>query len=242
MRRGDRLFEIIDIVRRARGPLSAQAIADELEVAKRTVYRDISALMAQGVPLRGEAGVGYVLEPGFHMPPLMLTIDEIEAAVLGAQWVRTRGDDGLARAADSLITKIEAVSPEGARMSFDEPPTSVSPTPMSDPDGGQFGATLRMAIRRRRKVRLVYQDGAGQETTRTIWPIMIGYRDAGGIVAAWCEVRDGFRYFRTDRVRSVATLEEAIPRRIDHLRWEWRAAMDAERQRLSAGGAGKDTL
>src|SRR5579871_5157319 len=98
MRRADRLFQIIQVLRRTRKPLTADAIAAELETSKRTIYRDIAELIGQRVPIRGEAGMGYVLEKGFDMPPLMLTPDEIEAAVLGAQWVSTRGDAEIGRA------------------------------------------------------------------------------------------------------------------------------------------------
>ena len=108
MRRADRLFQIIQALRRARGPVTAEALAAELETSKRTIYRDVADLMGQRVPVRGEAGFGYVLDAGFDMPPLMLTHDEVEAAVLGAQWVAGRGDPDLARAARDLIAKIGA--------------------------------------------------------------------------------------------------------------------------------------
>src|SRR5450631_1999333 len=111
MRRADRLFQILQILRRVRAPLTAQAIAAELEVSKRTVYRDIADLMAQRTPIRGEAGVGYVLSRDFDMPPLMLTPDELEAAALGAQWVETQADASLAVAARDLLAKIAAVTP-----------------------------------------------------------------------------------------------------------------------------------
>src|SRR4249920_4087737 len=109
MRRADRLFQIIQILRRTPRPITAGALAAELETSKRTVYRDIADLVGQRVPIRGEAGVGYVLEDGFDMPPLMLTADEVEAAVLGAQWVIGRGDEALARAARDMVAKISAV-------------------------------------------------------------------------------------------------------------------------------------
>ena len=115
MRRADRLFQIIQILRRSRRPVTAQALARELETSVRTVYRDVSDLMAQRVPIRGEAGVGYVLEDGFDMPPLMLTAEEVEAVLLGAQWVSGRGDPDLARAAQDLVAKIAAVIPAGLR-------------------------------------------------------------------------------------------------------------------------------
>src|SRR5438128_2736893 len=121
MRRADRLFRIIQIRRRKRRPTTAQEIAEELETSLRTIYRDISQLMAERVPIRGEAGMGYVLEGGFDMPPLMLTPDEIEAAMLGAQWVMNRADLELARAAADLIAKIVHVIPEHLRPLLMEP-------------------------------------------------------------------------------------------------------------------------
>ena len=127
MRRADRLFQIIQLLRRQRAPVTGDAIAEELETSKRTIYRDIATLMAQRVPIRGEAGVGYVLDGGFDLPPLMLTTDEVEAAVLGAQWVRAQGDRALARAADDLIAKLAATVPEGLRALVLEPVVATPP-------------------------------------------------------------------------------------------------------------------
>lgn len=233
MRRGDRLFEIIEILRRARGPISARSIGEELGVTKRTVYRDIAALIGQGVPVNGEAGVGYVLEPGFHMPPLMLTPDEIEAVTLGALWVQTRGEPELALAAEKLIAKLEAVAPEKYRTSFLQP--SVSVAPVIQPDEVLGAAAIRLAIRRRKKIALQYSDNSGNQTRRVIWPILLGYRDTSRIIAAWCEMRAGFRYFRTERILEAEVLEESIPRRMDLLRAEWRKATEAERKRYEEG-------
>ena len=234
MRRGDRLFEIIEILRRARGPISGQSIGSELGVTKRTIYRDIAALMAQGVPIEGEAGVGYILLAGFHMPPLMLTSDEIEAAILGAQWVRTRGEPELALAAEKLLTKIEAVAPRRFETSFVEHAVSVGPV---DPPSEVLGSVdIRLAIRRRVKIGITYHDFRDVVTERVIWPILLGYREDGRIVAAWCELRQGFRYFRTERIVEGEVLTERVPRRMDLLRAEWRAAMDEERRRYETTG------
>ena len=232
MRRGDRLFELIEVLRRARGPVSAATIAKELEVSTRTVYRDMAALMAQRVPIRGEAGVGYVLDAGFHMPPLMLTASEVEAAILGAQWVRTRAEPELARAAQSLIAKIETVAPANLQTTFVDPSTSVAP--VSPPPEVLGADQIRAAIRRRKKIRLTYLDAEGNTTDRVVWPILVGYRDHGRIIAAWCELRTGFRYFRTERIAEAQVLDDPIPRRMDHLRADWQAAMTAERQRYAA--------
>lgn len=233
MRRGDRLFEVIEILRRAKGPISAQSIGEELGVTKRTVYRDVAALIGQGVPINGEAGIGYVLEPGFHMPPLMLTPDEIEAVMLGVLWVQTRGEPELALAAEKLITKLEAVAPDKYRTSFLQPAVSVAPA--AQPDEVLGAAAIRLAIRHRKKIALKYSDHSGQKTRRVIWPILLGYRDTSRIIAAWCEMREGFRYFRTERIIEAQVLEDSIPRRMDLLRAEWRNETDAERKRFEEG-------
>lgn len=127
MRRAERLFEILQVLRRAKGPLTAQAIADTLETSRRTVYRDLGAMMAQRVPIRSEAGIGYELERGFDLPPLMLTSDELEALVLGAQWVAAHGDAGLAKAAADVLAKIAAVVPPHLRVAIDDPVIGVPP-------------------------------------------------------------------------------------------------------------------
>ena len=134
MRRADRLFQIVQILRRGRHPVTALAVAEELEVSKRTVYRDIANLIGQRTPIRGEAGVGYILEDGFDMPPLMLTQDEVEAAVLGAQMVAARGDPVLRRAAQDLIAKIGAVIPEALRPLVLEPANRAASNWRSTPD------------------------------------------------------------------------------------------------------------
>lgn len=227
MRKAERLFEIVQLLRLAREPISAQHIANELGSSKRSVYRDIAALKAQDVPIRGEAGVGYVLEKGFDMPPLMLTSDELDAAVLGAHWVASRGEPDLAKAALNLLAKIEVVVPERLRAHVLEPATSIAPVvPAFEVVNS---SSLRNAIRRHRKITLVYEDGSGGRTARVVWPILLGYRDAGRILAAWCELRSGFRYFRTDRMISADTIEQRIPENALALRTRWRSAMDQER-------------
>jgi len=227
LRKAERLFEIVQLLRLAREPISAQHIASELGSSKRSVYRDIAALKAQDVPIRGEAGVGYVLEKGFDMPPLMLTSDELDAAVLGAHWVASRGEPDLAKAALNLLAKIEVVVPERLRGHVLEPTTSITPVvPASEMVNSSF---LRNAIRMHRKIALIYEDGTGARTERVVWPILLGYRDAGRILAAWCERRNSFRYFRTDRMISAETLEQRIPENALALRKRWRFAMDEER-------------
>jgi predicted DNA-binding transcriptional regulator YafY len=225
MRRADRLFQIIQILRRTRRPVTADAIAAELETSKRSVYRDISTLMAQRIPIRGEAGVGYVLEGGFDLPPLMLTQDEIEAAVLGAQWVMARGDPTLVRAAEDLIAKIAASVPERLRPFVLEPVTAAPPSGRTVVDTFDT-ARARAWIHAGRKVALRYCDEQGRETERTVWPITLGYLETVRILAAWCELRQDFRHFRTDRVKEAIFLEERYPARPDALRAKWRRLLE----------------
>jgi len=224
MRRADRLFQIIQILRRVRGPLTAEAIAEELETSKRTVYRDIAALIGQRVPIRGEAGMGYVLEGGFDLPPLMLTADEIEAAVLGAQWVAARADPILARAAHDLMAKIAAAVPQRLRPYVLEPVTATPPTWNAMPDRLDM-AQVRTSIRAGRKIALRYRDERNRESERTVWPITIGYLDTVRHVIAWCELRRDFRSFRTDRVVDAIFLEDRYPERPRVLREKWRRTL-----------------
>ncbi|MDR3513682.1 MAG: YafY family protein [Caulobacteraceae bacterium] len=233
MRRADRLFQIIQILRRARGPLTADAVAAELETSKRTVYRDVAALIGQRVPIRGEAGIGYVLEGGFDLPPLMLTSDEIEAAVLGAQWVAARGDPALAKAAQDLIAKIGVAVPERLRSFLLEPASVSAPVRARTEDRLDI-AQVRAWIHAGRKIRLRYLDEAGRETRRVIWPVVVGYFEATRMLVAWCELRGDFRRFRTDRVAEAVFLDERHGERRDALRARWRRALA---QDASARGA-----
>ena len=231
MRRADRLFQIIQIMRRARAPITADAIAEELETSKRTVYRDIATLMGQRVPIRGEAGLGYVLDQGFDLPPLMLTPDEIEAAVLGAQWVASRGDPSLARAAQDLIAKIGASVPERLRPYVLEPAGRAVPGWRAQEPDRMDMAQVRNAIRGGRKIVMTYRDEQERLSERTIWPVTVGYHETVRLLVAWCELRAAFRNFRTDRVVRADFLEDRYPERPALLRARWRAEIEEERRR-----------
>ncbi|MFA4950733.1 helix-turn-helix transcriptional regulator [Brevundimonas sp.] len=235
MRRADRLFQIIQVLRRSSRPVTADAMAAELETSKRSIYRDIATLMAQRVPIRGEAGIGYVLDGGFDMPPLMLTSDEVEAAVLGAQWVAGRGDPGLARAARDLIAKIAATVPESLRPVVMEPAVSTPPAWQHAVETLDM-ARVRAAIHAGRKLRLHYADEQGRETQRIIWPCLVGYRETTRLLVGWCETRDDFRTFRTDRVVEADYLDDRYPGRPANLRARWFKLMEAERAKWEAQG------
>lgn len=212
-------------MRRTRRPTTADEIAAELETSKRTVYRDVADLMAQRVPIRGEAGIGYVLDGGFDMPPLMLTPEEIEAAVLGAQWVASRGDPALARAAADLTAKIAATVPERLRPYVLEPATRTIPSWRNEPDRIDM-AMVRASIHGGRKIALTYSDEQGRHTSRKIWPVTVGYYEAVRMLIAWCELRRDFRNFRTDRVVAADFLDERYPERPAILRAKWRRSLE----------------
>lgn len=221
MRRADRLFQIIQILRGAtRHPVRAEDLATELETSVRTIYRDIADLMAQQVPIRGEAGVGYILENGYDMPPLMLTPDEIEAAVLGAQWVTQQGDDALARGARDLIAKIGSVVPVDLRPIA---LNSITMTPKSGAveEDALDMSRLRNSIRRQGKIKIDYGDADGNYSQRVIWPIAIAYFDTVRLIVAWCELRESFRHFRTDRILAADFLSDKYTTRTAVLRKQW---------------------
>jgi predicted DNA-binding transcriptional regulator YafY len=221
MRRADRLFQIIQILRRQRAPITADALAAELETSKRTVYRDVADLMAQRVPIRGEAGTGYVLDRGYDMPPLMLTPDEIEVAVLGAEWVSSRGDSALRRAALDLIAKIAATVPERLRPLVLNPAISTPPAREVLPDTLDMAA-VRTAIRAGTKIRIAYRDEKERESERVVWPVVVGYFDTTRILVGFCELRQDFRHFRADRVVSASFLDETYDEKPSTLRARWR--------------------
>lgn len=226
MRRADRLFQIIQILRRSSRPVTAAVMAEELEVSTRTVYRDVADLIGQRVPIAGEAGFGYVLDGSFNMPALMFSPDEIEAVMLGAQWVAARSDKALAQAAQDVMAKIAAAVPEHLRSVAMLPSVGVRPVAspkveLADPQ------LLRQAVRVGRKLRLRYRTDAGAESDRTVWPVILGYSETGRMLVAWCELRQDFRHFRTDRITAMAVLPEAcdVPPADLRRRWQaWRAA------------------
>jgi predicted DNA-binding transcriptional regulator YafY len=193
----------------------------------RTIYRDIAQLMADRVPIRGEAGMGYVPEGGFDMPPLMLTANEIEAAKLGAQWVMANADMPLGDAARDLVAKIGQVIPEHLRPLLGEP-ASTTPPRRSMADAIDM-ARLRTAIRAEGKIALAYRDEAGMATRRVIWPIAVAYFETVRVIVAWCELRKGFRHFRTDRIAGAEFLGIRYP----HPRARLRAAWEKERGKQS---------
>ncbi len=206
MRRADRLFQIVQILR-TRRLTTARHLAEELEVSERTIYRDISDLLCSGVPVRGEAGVGYALDKGFDLPPLMFTRDEIEALVLGARVVRSWADSGLAKAATNALSKIETVLPKKLKGRMEKLPLyALNFTP--DEDVTQRLAPLRGAVRDKRKVELGYADAKGAVTRRIVRPLCLSFFAPVWMLSAYCELRAEFRNFRLDRMKHVTLTDE----------------------------------
>jgi predicted DNA-binding transcriptional regulator YafY len=221
--RAERLLQLIQVLRRHRRPVSGRVLAGELGVSLRTLYRDIAALQAQGAAIDGEPGLGYLLRPGFMLPPLMFSEEEIEALVLGSRWVAERGDARLGAAARNALAKIAAVLPDGLRDDVDGSALLVGPgAPIAAGDAELV--TIRQAIRSERKLDIRYRDRDGTETGRMIWPFALGFFDRARVVVAWCELRGSIRHFRTDRIGSLILTETRYPRRRQTLLKEWREA------------------
>lgn len=206
MRRADRLFLLLQELRRRRRARGRE-LAEALEVSLRTLYRDIAALMAAGVPIDGEAGVGYRLRDGYDLPPLMFDRNEVEALVLGARIVSVQADPELAAAAERLLAKVEAVLPEVLRDKVFATPLW-APSNFEAPAPGIALPDLRRAIEERRKLHFAYVDAGEARSRRTVRPLGLLYYGRVWLLAAWCELRDDFRNFRLDRIREAAVLEE----------------------------------
>lgn len=221
MSRAQRLLDLIQVLRRHRRPVSGRSLAAELGISLRTLYRDIAALQAQGARIDGEPGLGYLLRPGFLLPPLMFSDEEIEALVLGSRWVADRGDARLGAAAANALAKIAAVLPPDLRDELDASTLLVGPgAPIAAGDADV--AVIRRAIRTERKLAIAYRADGAAETQRTIWPFALGFFDRARVVVAWCELRQAFRHFRTDRIAALAPTDVRYPRRRQVLLKEWR--------------------
>lgn len=221
MSRSERLLELLQVLRRHRRPVSGRTLAGELGVSIRTLYRDIATLHAQGAPIEGEAGLGYVLRPGFLLPPLMFSEEEIEALLLGFRWVSGHGDTPLAAAASNALAKIAAVLPSDLRVALEAAASLIAPA-AAIVDTVDL-SVIRTAIRSGRKLGIAYRDGQGHETYREIWPFALGFFDRVRVVAAWCETRNDFRHFRTDRIAELTARDTRYPRQRRTLLAEWRA-------------------
>jgi predicted DNA-binding transcriptional regulator YafY len=219
--RSDRMFEIIQLLRRAAGPMTAQALAEALEVVPRTVYRDIAALQAMRVPIEGAAGIGYVMRRGFDLPPLMFTAEEVEAIVVGLSLLRRTGDLGLQAAAEKVSAKIAEVLP--SERDLDDPPLYVSRWGPAPPEQVDL-RLIRRAIREEATLWIAYEDGEGRRSERTVKPLAVLYYIEVVVLTAWCELRGDFRHFRADRIRACRSTGARFTGEGEALRRRWREA------------------
>jgi len=198
MRKASRLFEIIQILRVARRPVTAAAIAARLEVTQRSIYRDIAALQAMRVPIDGERGIGYILRPGFDLPPLMFTIEETEAVVLGLALIERTGDKELTQAAKKVSDKIAAAVPAPLRQTLSARSLHAWGPIAPQPQNVDF-TLIRRAIRDEEKLDIIYSDEQGRTTQRIIRPLALIYYLDANVIVGWCEIRAAIRNFRLDR-------------------------------------------
>ncbi|WP_233858618.1 helix-turn-helix transcriptional regulator [Paraburkholderia sp. HD33-4] len=221
MSRAERLLQLLQVLRRYRRPVSGQALADELGVSIRTLYRDIASLQAQGAMIEGEPGIGYVMKPGFMLPPIMFRSEELDALVLGMRWVADRCDKTLSSGAPSTLAKIAAVLPTELRRELEESSLLVG-APLTRPTHTISLDLLRAAVRAERKLAMTYVDGSGIHSRRVVWPFALVYFDQARVLMCWCELRADFRNFRSDRILNVEQMEERYPKRRSTLLREWR--------------------
>ncbi len=234
-RRADRLFRIVQLLR-ARRLVTAEHLADELEVSRRTIYRDVRDLVDSGVPIRGEAGVGYALHRGYDLPPLTFNAEEIEALVLGARLVQAWSDPDLARAARSAMTKVEAVLPEQLRRVILDTALFVPRGPWATVQSQQLG-TLRRAVAEGRKLGFAYTRRDGTRSERTVRPLGLYFWGRTWSVASWCELRGDFRNFRPDRMTDIELLTDTWSDEDGTDLAAYRAAMQ-EQQGMPPGWSG----
>lgn len=222
MSRAQRLLDLVQILRRHRYPVSGKQLASELDVSLRTLYRDIATLQSQGASIEGEPGVGYVLRPGFMLPPLMFSEEEIEALVLGSRWVARRADKNLRLAATNVLAKISSVLPEDLRHKLEYSGLLIGPAKTTIENDDEEEALIRDAIRREHKLQMTYIDVKGDESQRLIWPLALGYFEEIHVIVAWCELRSDYRHFRTDRITKLTRCQTRYPHGRDILLKKWR--------------------
>ncbi|MGH6760842.1 MAG: helix-turn-helix transcriptional regulator [Phyllobacterium sp.] len=219
MRRSGRLLRLLQVLRERRTAVTAQTLATLFGVSERTIYRDMETLVELGVSVEGESGIGFILRPGFFLPPMALTQIEADAILLGLRFVAVRGDENIAAAADTALAKIADGMGDDVAAAMRSNGLTVGPS-----GSGKLTelATVRAALRDQRKLRIKYGAGDGGALNRTVWPVALGFFDQAEILAAWCETRDAFRHFRIDRIVELQALPDPLPRSRRSLLAEYR--------------------
>jgi len=225
MSRSARLLQLLDQLRRARLPLTGPVLAQQLGISLRTLYRDIATLREQGAVIEGDPGVGFALQPGFLLPPLMFTPDELEALLLGMRWASHRADPELAQAATTALARIRSALPLPLRIEVDTSGLLVPPMGHDNCADEPWHSVLRLAIRRQHTIVLHYTDEHNRATQRRVWPFAMGFFEHRSVLVAWCELRQDFRHFRADRVQSVTDLQLRYPEQRARLIRRWSQQM-----------------
>ena len=222
MSRAARLLQLLEHLRTHRHAVPGAALAHELGISLRSLYRDIATLREQGAQIEGDRGVGYVLRPGFTLPPLMFSADELEALVLGARWVAGHAaDPELAQAARHAVQRVSGVLPAELRLAIETNGLFV-PAREGTPAPAPWLPILRHAIRDEHALELHYRDEGDRVTQRRIWPFAMAFFDQARVIAAWCQLRQDFRHFRADRVVDLVDTGERYPARRHALIRRWR--------------------
>ncbi|MDW6019813.1 YafY family protein [Vibrio plantisponsor] len=221
MSRSQRLFDLLQILRCHKYPVSAEHLAEQLNVSVRTIYRDIATLQTQGAEIEGEAGLGYILKPTFTLPPLMFSMEELEALLLGADWISKQANGEFSESAKNAIAKISAVLPADHKVKHSQEVMRVASI-IEVPELTIDMSDIRKAIKHQYKANINYLDLKGNSSSRVIWPILIGMFQQHYVLVAWCETRNAFRNFRLDRIEDWQTLEQKyLPHRSELLKkWQ----------------------
>lgn len=220
MTKTQRLLELVQLLRCHRYPVTAQQLADQLRISVRTVYRDIICLQQQGVEIEGSAGLGYQLKSDGHLPPLMFSRHEIDALALGLDWVSRHTDAELKSASQHALAKIQAVLPEHLTHTIDH--QSLLVASRGEVLFERHLPEIRQAIHSRNKITLRYKDLKEATSTRTLWPVVLGYFDRVRLLCGWCELRQDFRNFRVDRIEEIEVNGELYPGTRHQLLKRWK--------------------
>ncbi|NIB42889.1 YafY family transcriptional regulator [Pseudomaricurvus alkylphenolicus] len=215
MQKAERLFQLMTLLRSRRRAITAESLAQLMNVSERTIYRDMQTLTLSGVPIEGEAGVGYRLKPGFSLPPLMFDEQELEALLLGVRMVQAWSDEALGSAADSVLNKIRAVLPDRLHHLHTSREEWLQVPDIYQQQSAPFSADIRASIKHQNKLRIDYTREDGEHSSRTLWPLGLFYWGRTWTLVAWCEERNDYRMFRLDRINTLETLEETFENRAD---------------------------
>ncbi|ELO0858375.1 helix-turn-helix transcriptional regulator [Citrobacter amalonaticus] len=218
MTRTERLLELLQILRAQRYPITASALSDRLGISVRSLYRDIKTLQHQGVSIEGGAGIGYIIRSDFHLPPLNLSHEEINAIILGLNWVSHNTDYDFKNTARNALAKIHAVIPGELKNLIESQSYLTGPSEKNE----LFFEDIRSAIKNQKRINITYRDKKDVYSSRVIWPIALIYMESCWLLVAWCEMRNDFRHFRTDQIEEIVQLDSTYRESRTALLKKWR--------------------